>query len=76
MAKNPETVQKFEEDLANLIINKGKDELAVLTQLKQEMTGDKNAIMNSWDTSFYQNQFVKKNYKLDSEKIREYFPVD
>ena len=53
MAKNPETVQKFEEDLANLIINKGKDELAVLTQLKQEMTGDKKAIMNSWDTSIY-----------------------
>ena len=34
MAKNPETVQHFEEDLANLIIKKGKEELKVLTQLK------------------------------------------
>lgn len=76
MAKNPETVQTFEEDLANLIINKGREELKVLTQLKRDMTKDQNAIINQWDTSYYQNQFVKKNYKLDSEKIREYFPVE
>jgi Zn-dependent oligopeptidase len=55
MAKNPETVQHFEEDLANLIIKKGKEELIVLTQLKKDMTGNKNATINGWDTSFYQN---------------------
>lgn len=76
MAKTPETVQTFEEDLANLIINKGREELKVLTQLKRDMTGDQNATMNTWDSSFYQNQFIKKHYQLDSEKIREYFPVD
>ena len=55
MAKNPETVQTFEEDLANLIINKGREELKVLTQLKRDMTKDQNAIINQWDTSYYQN---------------------
>ena len=55
MAKNPETVQKFEEDLANLIVNKGREELKTLTELKKEMTNDPNAVMNAWDTSFYVN---------------------
>ena len=76
MAKDPETVQKFEEDLVNLIHKKGMSELKNLTQLKIDKTGNMTAVINDWDLSFYSNEFIKKNFKLDSEKIREYFPIE
>ena len=70
MAKDPQTVQKFEEDLANLIYKKGMSELEDLTQQKIERTGNESAVINEWDVSFYENELIKKNFKLDSEKIR------
>ena len=49
MAKDPKTVQEFEEELVNLIYSKGMDELEKFTELKAEMTGNKSAVINSWD---------------------------
>ena len=76
MAKNPKTVQTFEEDLTAKLASKGKEELARLTELKQSETGNPAAEFNSWDYSFYDNVLKEKFYKVDEEKIKEYFPMD
>lgn len=76
MAKNPQNVQKFEEDLTRRLWAKGKEELERLAVLKREETGNPDAQMMSWDYSFYDNLLRKKFYAVDEEKIREYFPTD
>ena len=76
MAKSPANVQKFEEDLTKLIIEKGKEEREEMIKFKKDLTGDQNATLNHWDGSFYGNLFLQKNYKIETEKIREYFPME
>ena len=76
MAKSPVNVQKFEEDLTKLIMEKGKEEREEMIKFKRDLTGDPNATLNHWDGSFYGNLFLKKNYKIETEKIREFFPME
>jgi thimet oligopeptidase len=44
--------------------------------LKKDETGDQNAVLNTWDKSFYTNILKEKFYSIDEEKIKEYFPTD
>lgn len=57
-------------------MNKGKEELEKMAELKQRTTGDPNAVIYSWDKSFYNNLMKEGNeYDVDEEKIKEYFPT-
>jgi Zn-dependent oligopeptidase len=47
-----------------------------MIQFKRELTGDKDAVIHNWDGSFYGNLYLQKNYKIESEKIREFFPME
>lgn len=76
MAKNPLIVQNFEEGLVNLMLNKSRQELQVLTELKRNDTGNSSAIFQSWDYSYYNDMLIKKNYQLDLEQLKEYFPME
>jgi Zn-dependent oligopeptidase len=76
MAKTPMTVQDFEEDLTIKLLESGKEELETLTKLKQDETNDPNAVINSWDKSFYTNILKEKFYSIDEEVIKEYFPTN
>ena len=44
--------------------------------MKRDETKDPEAILNSWDRSFYTNILKEKFYSIDEEKIKEYFPTD
>lgn len=76
MAKTPKIVQTFEEELTAKLAPKGKEELARLTELKKTETGNADATFNTWDYSFYDNLLKENFYKVDEEKIKEYFPMD
>lgn len=58
MAKNPINVQKFEEDLTRLIIEKGRQEKQEMVDFKREITGDPNTVLHNWDGSFYGNLYL------------------
>ncbi len=76
MTKNVETVWKFYEDLIPLVTRKAQVDFDELLAAKRRHTGDPAATLNPWDQSFYQNMLLRENYAVDTEKVREYFPLD
>jgi Zn-dependent oligopeptidase len=44
--------------------------------MKAADTGAAHPTINSWDWRYYLNQLRKRDYSLDDEKIRAYFPAD
>ena len=67
MAKTPENVQRFEEDLALKLLPKAREELNELIKLKREHVGDENAEMMPWDKAYYGQMQKKKFYDVDEE---------
>jgi len=76
MAKNADNVLAFYEKLRPLVRVKAlKDHQEMLTA-KREHTGEPDTKLYPWDSSFYTNYLKKTKYAADSEKVREYFPLD
>ena len=76
MAKNPQTVQTFEQDLTHLIIKKAGEERKKLVKFKRSLTKKKKDKLDPWDHSFYDHKYIKKEYNYDSELVKEYFPTE
>ncbi len=76
MAKNSNTVLKFYERLRPLLREKAKQDYEEFVQAKREHTGNAEAKLYPWDQSFYEKRLLKEKYAVDSEKVREYFPLD
>eukprot|EP00834_Sanchytrium_tribonematis_P006307 NODE_453_length_7238_cov_1.750245.p1 type:complete len:653 gc:universal NODE_453_length_7238_cov_1.750245:6450-4492(-) len=69
MAKNPENVWNFLNDLKSKLTPFGKKELQILEDMK-------GSHLNSYDFRYYHNQLKKRDYAVDEKLIQEYFPVD
>ncbi|MCZ6445143.1 MAG: Zn-dependent oligopeptidase [Planctomycetota bacterium] len=76
MAKNADVVRAFYDRLRPLVREKALQDAAQLTAAKREHTGDPNAKLSPWDSSFYLNYLKKTKYAVDPEKVREYLPLD
>jgi Zn-dependent oligopeptidase len=80
MAKNPNVVKKFLADLDSKLVPLAKKELDVLLKLKEEECEELNSKfdgkINNWDFRYFLDKYVKKYCSIDSEKIREYFPMN
>lgn len=77
MAKNSETVAKFYNDLIPIVRKKAEADMAELVALKKAQTKDaKVTTLNPWDYAFYKNLLLEKKYAVDSEKVKEYFPME
>ena len=78
MAKTPERVTEFLTDLSNKLGPIADKELEVLKELKAETEGgDKDdQVIHMWDYRFYMNLVEEKNYQVDHEVLRQYFPFD
>ncbi len=76
MAKNPEEAV----DLLNGLQKKLKPRLQAdqkqLLAAKREMENPKAKEIRSYDWRYFSNQIKKKEYSLDDEEIRQYFPKD
>jgi Zn-dependent oligopeptidase len=76
MAKNPETVWAFVNDLVNRAKGKAKADIEELKIVKQKETKNPKAVLQPWDIAYYNNQILKTKYNVDYEKIREYLPMN
>lgn len=76
MAKNAETVIKFEENLLKNTEVKFQKEIDELCKIKIAETGNKDAKINSWDIPYYQTKYVKTKFKVDYDKLKEYFEYE
>jgi thimet oligopeptidase len=73
-------VDDFLTNLETQLREAGRDNLDTLLQLKEahcrEIGADFDGTIHAWDQAFYNNLLLKRDYGVDSEKIREYFPLD
>lgn len=76
MAKTPERVMKFIRDLIAHTRSIMREELAELAGRKKQDTGDRNAKLEYHDIAFYGELVRQEKFRLDSEKVREHFPLE
>lgn len=74
MAKDPKRVTSFLSQIDAALLPKAREELAQLEAFKKTQ-GDSSA-WQPWDYSYYENRLVAARYAVDSEAVRQYFPVD
>ena len=75
MAGSPERVLKFLNDLDAKLLPKARENVATLTALKAKDVGDPNTRLETWDYSYYDNLLRKRQYAVDENEVRQYFPV-
>lgn len=75
MAKNSKEVLSFLNGLKTRLAKANKQDIDRLRALKKEQEPDEKDF-HPWDLLYYETQLKKKDYALDSERLREYFPVD
>lgn len=80
MAKKEEVVFNFLEDLKNKLAPLGKTELENLKNIKKKECKELGIPYDGeyyiWDHRYYDNKYLKDNYKVDFEKISEYYPLE
>ncbi len=74
MIQNDRSALSFVSDLAKKVRPKALSYLKELTALKQKELG-KATKLEFYDTAYYANQYFQQKYKVDFEKLREYFPI-
>ena len=75
MAKNYATLDNFLKNLQKEVSPLAQAELNAYLKLKEEQTGKKSKAMTAWELPYWSNQYKKKYFQVDDEKIKEYFPV-
>ena len=74
MAGNGQTALDFLNDLKHGLQPKFDAELERYRTLKVEETGDPDAQIHLWDWRYFSNQLKKREYEVDSEQLRVFFP--
>ncbi len=75
MAKTPQRVLSFLNDLDANLLPKAREDVARLTAIKAKDTGDSAAVLQPWDFAYYDNELRKTQYAVDQNQVRQYFPV-
>lgn len=76
MAKNYETLEAFLKYLQKEVTPLAQDEMKAYLKLQEETTGQQADEMTAWNLPYWSNQYKKKYYQVDDDKIKEYFPAD
>eukprot|EP00797_Seminavis_robusta_P036417 Sro92_g047940.2 (725) ;mRNA; f:10937-13326 len=80
MSGSYQAVDDFLSHLQSKLTDSGKEDYDTLLQLKKEHCSETgvefDGKLNAWDTSFYNNRLLQTKYGVDSEAIRQYFPLD
>ncbi len=74
MAKDSATVLIFLNSLKTKLAKRNQADFAKILKFKQE-SQPRAVKLEPWDMSYYSYQLQKRDYNLDEEKIREYFPA-
>ncbi len=75
MSGSADRVQQFYDTLRPMLRAKAQQDHALLTQAKRDDTGDPNATLKPWDFSYYLEQVKQRDYSVDGNVVREYFPM-
>ena len=76
MAKTPDNVWKFLSEMKERLISLGQKELDEFIALKNAELGEKSdGKFNAWDTRYYIRMNKEKNYNVDPEEVKTYFPT-
>lgn len=76
MAKNPKTVWTFINDLIIRVKDKAKSDVLLLQNEKKAALNNQSETLKPWDISFYKNEIQKKNFNVNNEELRAYFPME
>ena len=71
MAKDPDTALGFLKDLQKKVLPKFDTDLAKMQETYEDPDG-----IDYWDWRYYQRRLMEKEYDIDTEALREYFPLD
>jgi len=74
MAKNPETVYKFLNDLWQPALKRAKTEIEDMQKIINRE--GYNFKLEAWDWWYYAEKFKKEKYDLDEEMLRPYFKLE
>ena len=74
MARSSAVVKSFLASLKEKLLTKRDADYVKMTELKRGETRDPQAKIQPWDVLYYLNEIKKRDYTLDTEKIREFFP--
>ena len=79
MAKKPETVDSFLQDLRSRLIDSGQKEIDQLKQIKKADLESRGESFDGrfflWDQSFYNRMMMENQHSVNGQKIKEYFPL-
>jgi thimet oligopeptidase len=76
MAQTGAAAVTFAEDLATRLQPKFDAEVAALREYKVKETGVTSTTVNWWDFRYYQNILMKDRYGVDTDALRNYFPLN
>jgi len=76
MAGSAQAVNRFLDDVQGRVEALERKELGELRAEKAALTGDKDAVLQRWDVSFYQQRLKKTRYSVDQRVVRAQFPTD
>jgi len=77
MAKSPKNVWDFENRLKEKVTEKAKKDYQELLEVKRKYKNDESIqTIESWEAAFYNNILLKEKYKLDHQKLKEYFDLN
>jgi thimet oligopeptidase len=74
VAKTPQRVISFLDQIDAGLLPKAREEIARLTPLAEHDT--LGHTVAAWDLAYYSEQLRRTKYSLDGEAVRQYFPVD
>ena len=74
MAKKPENVYKFLNDIMTPVMRKGRAEVEEMQELIDEEGG--NFKLQPWDWWYYSEKIYKNKFDLDEEVFRPYFKLE
>lgn len=79
MAKRPDKVGVFLEDLNKRLRPLAQQELKVLLELKEKEKKAAGEVfdgtLNSWDFRYYHRLLLEKEYEVDDDVIKDYFSL-
>ncbi len=74
MAKNPETVQTFLNDILEKAKPAAQAEFGNLKQFAKDLDGIDQ--LQKWDSAYYSEKLKQKLFNLDDEKLKPYFKLE
>ena len=76
MAKTPEQVWEFENQLKADVTQKANNDYASLIEIKKALNPEAEKVIESWQAAYYTNQLRKNKYQVDQEELKKYFPLN